>query len=164
MKYRKLRIAFSVTCGIACVLLVVLWVRSYWIVDEAYLRIPGKTEYYIASIPGVINSFVNDFRGKGMNFASDEWYTKHDPAPDVPITLLQHGDSLGAVFQKFRYRYVNGFGHTFLVPYWCVVLVALTASLLTWPSNWRFRFSLRTLLIATTLVAVMLGLIIYAAR
>jgi len=33
MKYRYLRIAFSVTCGIACVLLVVLWVRSYWSVD-----------------------------------------------------------------------------------------------------------------------------------
>ena len=30
MKYRKLRIAWSVGCGIACVLLVVLWMRSYW--------------------------------------------------------------------------------------------------------------------------------------
>jgi hypothetical protein len=26
MRFRKLRIAFSVTCGIACVLLIVLWV------------------------------------------------------------------------------------------------------------------------------------------
>src|SRR5436309_31493 len=31
---RYLRIAFSATCGIACVLLVVLWVRSYWWYDE----------------------------------------------------------------------------------------------------------------------------------
>src|SRR6266550_2296875 len=30
MRYRKLRIAFSATCLIACVLLIVLWVRSYW--------------------------------------------------------------------------------------------------------------------------------------
>ena len=30
---RYLRIAFSVTCGIACVLLIVLWVRSYWTID-----------------------------------------------------------------------------------------------------------------------------------
>src|SRR5436190_1484788 len=29
MRYRKLRIAFSVGCGIVCVLLIVLWVRSY---------------------------------------------------------------------------------------------------------------------------------------
>ena len=30
MRFRKLRIAWSVACGIACVLLIVLWVRSYW--------------------------------------------------------------------------------------------------------------------------------------
>src|SRR6476469_9127373 len=30
MRFRKLRIAFSVTCLIACVLLIALWVRSYW--------------------------------------------------------------------------------------------------------------------------------------
>ena len=29
MRFRKLRIAWSVACGIACVLLIVLWVRSY---------------------------------------------------------------------------------------------------------------------------------------
>ena len=29
MRFRKLRIAFSVTCLIACVLLIVFWVRSY---------------------------------------------------------------------------------------------------------------------------------------
>ena len=30
MRFRKLRIAWSVVWGIACVLLIVLWVRSYW--------------------------------------------------------------------------------------------------------------------------------------
>src|SRR3954471_22522324 len=30
MSFRKLRIAWSVGCGIACVLLVALWVLSYW--------------------------------------------------------------------------------------------------------------------------------------
>ena len=29
MKYCKLRIAFSAVCGIICLLLIVLWVRSY---------------------------------------------------------------------------------------------------------------------------------------
>jgi hypothetical protein len=28
-RFRKLRIAFSAVCGIACVLLIALWVRSY---------------------------------------------------------------------------------------------------------------------------------------
>ena len=30
MRFRKLRIAWSVICSIACVLLIALWVRSYW--------------------------------------------------------------------------------------------------------------------------------------
>src|SRR5262245_26932319 len=36
MKFRKLRIAWSIFCGIACVLLIVLWVRSYTWWDEFY--------------------------------------------------------------------------------------------------------------------------------
>jgi len=28
MKYRKLRITWSVGCGIACVMLIVLWIRA----------------------------------------------------------------------------------------------------------------------------------------
>ena len=34
---RYLRIAFSVMCGIACVLLIALWVRSYWWADTVGL-------------------------------------------------------------------------------------------------------------------------------
>jgi hypothetical protein len=33
MKYRKLRIAWSVAWGIVAVLLIALWVRSYWVAD-----------------------------------------------------------------------------------------------------------------------------------
>src|SRR3954469_22487505 len=33
MTFRKLRIAWSGVSGLACVLLIVLWVRSYWRVD-----------------------------------------------------------------------------------------------------------------------------------
>src|SRR5215212_4412439 len=33
MRFRKLRIAWSVMCAIACLLLIVLWVRSCWRMD-----------------------------------------------------------------------------------------------------------------------------------
>ena len=42
MRFRKLRIAWSVMCGIACVLLIVLWVRSYWWQDFAIATLPGQ--------------------------------------------------------------------------------------------------------------------------
>jgi hypothetical protein len=49
------------------------------------------------------------------------------------------------------------------IPIW--VLVILAATLAAIPSfHWPNRFSLRTLLIATTLVAVVLGLIVWAAK
>ena len=47
MRFRKLRIAFSATCLIACVLLIVLWVRSYWWVDAVYGNIGGMAAFKI---------------------------------------------------------------------------------------------------------------------
>ncbi len=44
-------------------------------------------------------------------------------------------------------------------PYWILVLASAPIALLAW-LDWSNRFSLRTLLIATTLVAVGLGLIV----
>ena len=42
MRFRKLRIAFSATCLIACVLLIVLWVRSYWRSDNTLINMSPK--------------------------------------------------------------------------------------------------------------------------
>ena len=46
-----------------------------------------------------------------------------------------------------------------------LMLVAVIRTVAAWPPNWFPRqFSLRTLVLATTLVAVVLGMIIYATR
>src|SRR6187401_737617 len=50
MNYRKLRIAWSVGCGIAVVLVIVLWVRSYWWFDFTRVR-PG---HFVASWRGCV--------------------------------------------------------------------------------------------------------------
>src|SRR6476619_8444557 len=42
MKFRKLRIAWSVVCGLACLPLIVLWVRSYSREDFASATILGR--------------------------------------------------------------------------------------------------------------------------
>ena len=44
-------------------------------------------------------------------------------------------------------------------PHWCPVLVVATLTAFPW-IRWSKRFTLRTLLIATTLIAVVLGLIV----
>src|SRR5688572_16712353 len=52
MKYRKLRTAWSVAWGIACVLLCVLWVRSYRSSDE--LRNASRWVTQLASFRGSV--------------------------------------------------------------------------------------------------------------
>jgi hypothetical protein len=49
------------------------------------------------------------------------------------------------------------------VPYWFPVVLSLVVAVAPW-LRWSRRFSLRTLLIATTLVAVVLGLIVAVLR
>jgi hypothetical protein len=47
------------------------------------------------------------------------------------------------------------------LPYWCLILISVAFAAVPW-IHWRF--SLRTLLIATTLIAVVLGLIVYVSQ
>src|SRR5262245_38512210 len=49
----------------------------------------------------------------------------------------------------------------FTVPYWFLALLAALLTAVPWT---RRRFSLRTLLIATTLVAIALGAIVFATK
>src|SRR5688572_14017793 len=51
MKYRKLQIAFSAVCGVLCLLLVVLWVRSYWYQDVAF-SVSGGYRSQVMSLSG----------------------------------------------------------------------------------------------------------------
>src|SRR6476469_5066865 len=49
-----------------------------------------------------------------------------------------------------------------VLPYWFLVSLSVIFAVGPWIRQLRWRFSLRTLLIATTLVAVVLGLIVWA--
>src|SRR6476660_981818 len=54
MRFRKLRIAWSVGCGVVCVLLIVLWARSYWWQDQAWTRSPAYAVEVISSNGGTV--------------------------------------------------------------------------------------------------------------
>jgi hypothetical protein len=134
MKYRKLRIAWSVAWGITCILLILLWGRSrnkidsiaagYWpghlILVESYL-----SDVYVGFYSGPVSLYrlSNEIR------------------PSVYFPTLKTA--------------------ALVVPLWALVLVGAVAASIPWI---RWRFSLRTLLIATTLVAVVLGAVVYAMR
>src|SRR5690349_371221 len=49
MNYRKLRIAWSVVWGLAAVLIVVFWARSYWDFDELWIPVASESAYGVLS-------------------------------------------------------------------------------------------------------------------
>ena len=146
MRFRKLRITWTVFCGIACVLLIALWVRSYWWADNA-LNVLGHD---LISIHG--NVVIDDTIR--FEFADDRiiWLGggTNDRFWFVPISLAHAAHA----------RQGSGIA----VPYWFLVFPLAVLTSAPWLSQIRWRFSLRTLLIATTLVAVVLGLIVAATR
>src|SRR4051794_33128300 len=62
MKFRKLRIAFSAMCLTACVLLIVLWVRSY-AHDYVHLYTVGASRLLLcATTSGQLKIVIFDFQ------------------------------------------------------------------------------------------------------
>ena len=153
MRFRKLRITWSAFCGISCVLLCALWVRSYWWTD--LLNLGGRS--VVASENGRIKTII-------VNFA---------PSFDAQF-IVTSDQKVGLTEPRY---YFLGFGYTpalpvappphwpeVVLPHWFLVLLSGVFGLAPWIHKPNWRFSLRTLLLATTLVAVVLGLIVWSTR
>src|ERR1041385_2708148 len=63
MRFRKLRIAWSVVWGLACVLLIVLWVRSYWRGDYLQKPYTGAGLFFVQSASGHIEVYRGPYAG-----------------------------------------------------------------------------------------------------
>jgi hypothetical protein len=146
MRFRKLRIAWSVMWGVACVLLVVLWLQSHsWF---GSLVAPSRYKSGTARI---------ESGGGELLFT---WQT-HDYPRSWTITSSRITEGPPT---QLRYRWEWMFSNNYVViacPYWALVVASAAIAPMAWL---RWRFSLRTLLIATTLVAVVLGLIVWTVR
>jgi hypothetical protein len=145
MNYRKLRIAWSVAWGILCLLLIVFWVRSYWRYD-LFQRESKGNGFRIHSGVGVVQLKIGGgLRGSGLVSGRIVGGPKH----------LQ-SSPFSKVFKSFERKTSE-----WIVPIWFFVLCSgapAVGPLLRW------RFSLRTLLIAMTLVSAGLGWAVYALR
>jgi hypothetical protein len=145
MRYRKLRIAWSVACGLLAALLCVLWMRSLWYADSVIWVAATGSGTRITNFNGSVeyNGETTYMRGKRV-----EW-TLGKPPEEAPMRWVP---------TKLGFAWGSG---RLIIPYWSVLLLAATFSAAVWVP-WSNRFSLRSLLIVTTLVAVGMGLIVYA--
>jgi hypothetical protein len=153
MRYCKLRIAWSVVCGIACVLLIALWVRSYWRVYTFSLPATANRVFQVTAAPG---RFLF-----GRIEKPRRWLLDHVSADDFRDIVVS-GDFITDhyVLSCDECLEVKFPGHRTL-PFGTIIFVTSILSVTPWLPWWHSRFSLRTLLIATTLVALVLGLIVW---
>ena len=155
-----LRIAFSATCVIAAVLLCVLWVRSYW---RAYTLETADMAVHAQADFGVMRVFLNT----PLNASLDDlgslgyWYVGSDPPlhDNFENFPLPKPSPL-----KFDFDYGPGYGLYLSTPGWSLAFLAAVLAVTPWFCKLPRRFSLRMLLIATTLVAVVLGLVVWMVR
>jgi hypothetical protein len=155
MRFRKLRIAWSVGCAIAGLLLIVLWVRSYWWMEGFRYGATESRGVIIESISGEVDfSYCLTTR----RLPSRCWSTYVPTSYSTLQKLLLSNFSAKSFHRRF---YPDGV--LTAVPYWFFVVSAGVVPGVPW-IRWPKQFTLRTLLIATTLVAVVLGLIVRLSR
>jgi hypothetical protein len=145
--FRKLRIAFSAVCGILCLALIVLRVRNYWWGDAIGGLLSQTLMLSSWSINGGMVVQVT-YAPYGYN-----WYLHQ-------TSLSQPEFSASKVYFFSHFQLLPN--HVAL-PHWSVVVLSAAFGVLPWIKPSR-QFSLRALLIATTLVAALLGAIVYAVR
>jgi hypothetical protein len=152
-RFHQLRIAWSVGWGLVAVLLIVLWARSYSKVDSCRCPTGRHSTLHIQSASGRIIAFVLPYSGG--------WKTGSIRVENVGPSDVLKSPVMGTANYVSFY---NGASRIGVVPYWAAFLpvAAIAAAIsLPWIRKLRYRFSLRTLLIVTTLIALLLGLIVW---
>ena len=148
VKYHELRIAWSVLWGVVAVLLCVLWVRSYWKMDTLHIPV-HRSQIFFGSFRGYFQAHYDGFERDDR-----DWKLRSFKSTSYPD--FHRGSDFGA---RGNPTFVHAMG-----PDWILLLVVATFTAIPWVGHLKWRFSLRTLLIATTLVAVVLGVVVWLAR
>ena len=159
LKY--LRIAVTALSVTACVLLVALWVDSFWWLHSLNTRY-YRLQVTVATLRGVVGINVDTNQTSSGPGTPPQVYWRFSTFPSSERNYGLVTDRLRVIsFLEFRWVHDKSI-YEADVPFWFLTL--LTAAISPLPLlRWKRRFSLRTLLIATTLVAVALGAIVYAA-
>jgi hypothetical protein len=166
---RRVRIAMSVFCIVLAAMFAVLWLRSLWRFDQMI--------WYYAPAAGGHAIFHSV---EGHLYLSVRWYP-----PNSTYEFQKYADRPWGLAVRFKSRtpghedlswdtidimhagfgYCNSDDFKFLAaPCWFFILVTSIVGVVAGLPYLSYRFSLRTLLIATTLAAVVLGLSAWLAR
>jgi hypothetical protein len=147
---RTVRIAVTAFSLAACGLLIASWAASYAYYDRLFLPASANRAISVAATQGHLTLGYFPPSPERLNEA-DLWHQRLDDA---------NRERLRTEMPRLAFRTTEGCTReTYLtIPHWCPLLVA--GAIAGIPAvTWSKRFRLRALLIATTLVAAILGLI-----
>lgn len=139
-KIRTVQIAVSAVCLLACALIVALWVRSYWTADVLRWAGSGKVTLILKLGTVTFTSSTVQFSG------APTWQWESTPTEDMMPDSLR----------DWRLRVGNSAFIRF--PFCLPVAIFLLSAIAPWI---RWHFSLRALLIAIAVIALLLGLALY---
>jgi hypothetical protein len=152
-----LRVTGAVSLSILCVVLTAIWVRSYWWADVVWYRPTNSVAFNVMSHEGAFtftelerNSLLAMGSPPSLGWSHREyWYKGYRGVTEKAM--------LARVFRGFH----NVQRSKWQAPYWlCMLLLVLAGFVL----HYFQSFSLRTLLVWTTVVTAVLGLVAIMAR
>jgi hypothetical protein len=151
MRFRVLRIAWSVFGGVLAILLTLWWSRSYRVYDTIMVALPSSKCMELGSHFGQFNFNTGE---RSADLGSGYWTIIHQELDGDEAEAL----NLPGWFGKVGVRAGGGF---YYFAFWFPFIGLIATAEASWLP---LRFTLRTLLIVTTLAAAVLGLIVYALR
>jgi hypothetical protein len=152
---RYLRIAGAVAFALLACVMIGLWIRSYSWSEGVNGPI---SDHYFAGIEHCYGLVICDL-SRWDELPCEEWRHPIQSAESLESAIVywKSETALGLGF-LFNARAANGFGMSF--PHWFLAATSIAlAAVLAFKRSWRF--SIRSILIATTLLAVALGLGVY---
>lgn len=143
----------------------VLWVRSYWRKDFV------STSFTLHNVELVSNSgrllythSEGDFGNETLSWVSNEVVDLEHERGHLPLYanwLKVDIDAYPPALQAGFWAGETGIGCASMVPHWFMAITIVLIGAIPWL---RWRFSLHTLLLLTTLIAMVLGIIVWLSR
>lgn len=143
---QALKISWTAVCGMCCVLLLVLWIRSCWRSDEV-TRVSSKRIVRVISSDGQLYaSYDGNLKGAIPASRGTTWH------------YLE-----GRPFELRREWFAADGRARFCFPLGPPTIAFALVGVIPWV-RLSTRFTVRTLLLVTTVAAVVLGLIVWVVR
>jgi hypothetical protein len=149
---RWLRIIASVALLILSLLLIGLWVRSYeWHEGLHFYNGQWRSIHFWSQDGVAFISWSHTFPDLGQFFTRQS----------APVAFVKSG---GYKPTLVPYLEVTGYGLNLLLPFWLLISLSAALAYVPWLPWWSTRFSIRTMLIVTAVVCVLLGVVVWMVR